>query len=104
MSSLDDSSAGAPHGAGQPRSGAAQLAQMANDIGHFFRAQSDREDAIAGIANHIASFWTRRMREKITASMQRGEAVLDELPREALRRLAALPGGKPKSRPDGDAL
>ena len=44
------------------------------------------EDAVAGIANHIAKFWTRRMRQKLAAH---GEAGLDELPREALRRLAA---------------
>ncbi len=41
---------------------------------------------IAGIAKHINSFWTKSMRRKITAH---GEDGLDELPREALRRLAA---------------
>ena len=46
-------------------SGSDQLIQMANDIGNFFRAQPNREDAIAGIANHIKSFWTRRMRDKL---------------------------------------
>jgi formate dehydrogenase subunit delta len=63
------------------------LVRMANDIGNFFRAESVREDAIAGIANHIAKFWTKRMRQKLTAH---GEAGLDELPREALRRLGAI--------------
>ena len=62
------------------------LVQMANDIGNFFRAEPDREEAIAGIARHIASFWTRSMRRKIAAH---GEEGLDELPREALRRLAS---------------
>jgi formate dehydrogenase subunit delta len=66
--------------------GAQHLVQMANDIGNFFRAEPVREDAIAGIANHIAKFWTKRMRQKLAAH---GEAGLDELPREALRRLAA---------------
>jgi formate dehydrogenase subunit delta len=65
--------------------GAEHLVQMANDIGNFFRAEPVREDAIAGIARHIESFWTRSMRRKIAAH---GEAGLDELPREALRRLA----------------
>jgi formate dehydrogenase subunit delta len=70
--------------------GAEHLVKMANDIGHFFRAEPQREDAIAGISNHIAKYWTRRMREKITAHMQRGgDADLDDLPREALRRLMA---------------
>jgi formate dehydrogenase subunit delta len=62
------------------------LVQMANDIGNFFRAEPDREEAIAGIAKHIASFWTKSMRRKIAAH---GEEGLDELPREALRRLVA---------------
>ena len=63
---------------------------MANDIGHFFRAEPQREDAIAGIANHIVRYWTKRMREKIAAHMQHGgDADLDDLPREALRRLLA---------------
>jgi formate dehydrogenase subunit delta len=66
--------------------GAEHLVRMANDIGNFFRAEPVREDAVAGIANHIAKFWTRRMRQKLAAH---GEAGLDELPREALRRLAA---------------
>jgi formate dehydrogenase subunit delta len=68
--------------------GSSQLIQMANDIGNFFRSQPQREDAIAGIANHIASFWTKRMREKLMALLERDEHGLDELPLEALRRLS----------------
>jgi formate dehydrogenase subunit delta len=71
---------------GEEHGGAEHLVRMANDIGNFFRAEPVREDAVAGIANHIAKFWTRRMRQKLAAH---GEAGLDELPREALRRLAA---------------
>ena len=72
-------------------SGSQHLVKMANDIGHFFGAEPEREDAIAGIANHIAKFWTKRMRDKLTAQVQHdGDAGLDELPREALRRLSAL--------------
>jgi formate dehydrogenase subunit delta len=69
----------------EQHAGAEHLVQMANDIGNFFRAEPAREDAIAGIANHISRYWTPRMRQKIAAH---GEAGLDELPREALRRLA----------------
>ncbi|HTY93644.1 MAG TPA: formate dehydrogenase subunit delta [Steroidobacteraceae bacterium] len=68
---------------------AEHLVQMANDIGNFFRAEPVREEAIAGIAKHIESFWTKSMRRKLAAH---GEAGLDELPREALRRLAAKSG------------
>jgi formate dehydrogenase subunit delta len=76
------------------------LVKMANDIGNFFRAEPVREDAIAGIANHISKFWTKRMRQKMTAH---GEAGLDELPREALRRLAQTSIAVPKELAGGDA-
>jgi formate dehydrogenase subunit delta len=80
--------------------GAEHLVQMANDIGNFFRAEPAREDAIAGIANHISRFWTKRMRQKIAAH---GEAGLDELPREALRRLAENSFAVPQECAGGDA-
>jgi formate dehydrogenase subunit delta len=79
---------------------AEHLVQMANDIGNFFRADPVREDAIAGIANHIAKFWTTRMREKLAAH---GEAGLDELPREAMRRLASHTLAPTAEPPGGDA-
>jgi formate dehydrogenase subunit delta len=90
---------GAPNG-GAGHSGEQPLVKMANDIGHFFRAEPKREDAVAGIANHISKFWTRRMREKLLAQLQSGDAELEELPREALMRLQTAappqPGAQPK--------
>ena len=75
---------------GEGHGTASHLIKMANDIGNFFRAEPVREDAIAGITNHIVRYWTKRMREKIAAHMrQAGDADLDDLPREALRRLIA---------------
>jgi formate dehydrogenase subunit delta len=83
-----DAAGGAHGGAGHGSS--EHLVKMANDIGQFFCAEPEREDAIAGIANHIAKFWTKRMRDKLAAHVKRdGDAGLDELPREALRRLTA---------------
>jgi formate dehydrogenase subunit delta len=88
---MSSDSQAADHGAAAHGS-SEHLVKMANDIGNFFRAEPDREDAIAGIANHIAKFWTRRMREKLAAYVKTdGEAALDELPREALRRLGVAP-------------
>jgi formate dehydrogenase subunit delta len=84
-------------------SGQEHLAQMANDIGNFFRAQPNREEAIDGIVNHIKSYWTRRMREKLFAQVKDGNSALDELPREALRRLMEQPSPKPDQPPGGDA-
>jgi formate dehydrogenase subunit delta len=84
-----NASGGEAHGGGGHAT-ADHLVKMANDIGHYFRSEPVREDAIAGISNHIARYWTRRMREKIAAHMQHGgEADLEDLPREALRRLIA---------------
>jgi formate dehydrogenase subunit delta len=80
-------------GAQQEHGGAQQLVKMANDIGNFFRAEPVREDAVAGIANHIAKFWTKRMRQKLAAH---GEGGLDERPREAMRRLAEQPAAPAK--------
>jgi len=77
----DSAHEGAAHG------GAEHLVKMANDIGDFFRAEPVREDAIAGIANHIAKFWTKRMRAKLAAHLKDGDADLDDLPREAFRRI-----------------
>jgi formate dehydrogenase subunit delta len=82
-----DSTGDAAHST-EAHGGADHLVKMANDIGDFFRAEPAREDAIAGIANHIAKFWTKRMRDKLNAHLKRdGDAGLDELPREALQRL-----------------
>ena len=80
-----------------------QLVRMANDIGDFFRAQPNREEAISGIENHIKSYWTRRMREKICAQVKENASALDELPREALRRLMERPALKPEQPSGGDA-
>jgi len=79
------------------------LARMANDIANFFRGQSDREDAIAGISKHLRNFWTPRMREKLIARLDSGADELDELPREALRRIVERPNDKPQEPPGGDA-
>jgi formate dehydrogenase subunit delta len=87
---INDAAGSGAHSDGH--GGAEHLVKMANDIGDFFRAEPAREDAIAGIANHIAKFWTKRMRAKLTAHVKRdGDGSLDELPREALRRLADQP-------------
>jgi formate dehydrogenase subunit delta len=75
---------------------------MANDIGNFFRSEPERAVGIAGIANHIAKFWTPRMRQKLLDHVkQHGEAGLDELPRDALKMLAAQPAAVHAAEPPG---
>jgi formate dehydrogenase subunit delta len=83
-------------------SGAQHLIQMANDIGNFFRAQP-RQEAVAGIANHIRSFWSPQMREKLMGQLDAGVIGLDDLPREALRSLRDHPADKPNQPVGGDA-
>jgi formate dehydrogenase subunit delta len=83
-------------------SNAQHLVQMANDIGNFFRAQP-RQEAIAGIANHIRSFWSPNMRGKLIGQLDSGAAGLDELPLEALRSLREHPADKPNQPTGGDA-
>jgi formate dehydrogenase subunit delta len=43
----------------------AHLITMANRIGEFFAAQPDRDEALAGIADHIRKFWVPGMRTAI---------------------------------------
>ena len=78
------------------------LVKMANDIGNFFRAQP-KPEAIAGIANHIRSFWSPRMCKKLIGELDAGAIGLDELPREALCSLREHPADKPDQPPGGDA-
>ena len=101
-------SAEATHGAGAAggHGTAEHLVKMANDIGNFFRSEPDRREAVAGIANHIDKFWTPRMRQKLQAYLKDHPEALDELPREALARLAIPPpagAALPREQPGGDA-
>lgn len=45
------------------------LIVMANKIGQFFEAQPDRDEALAGIAEHVKKFWEPRMRAQILAAV-----------------------------------
>ena len=102
MSSMQNNGA---HPFVHEQGGGAHLTQMANDIGNFFRAEPEREEAITGIANHISRYWTKRMREKLLAHLKHSGAGsgLDELPQAAMERLAAGTVPKPKTPVGGDA-
>ncbi|MEI2678491.1 MAG: formate dehydrogenase subunit delta [Burkholderiaceae bacterium] len=51
------------------------LIQMANQIGAFFEAMPDREEALEGIAMHIKRFWEPRMRREFLACVDAGGAA-----------------------------
>ena len=43
------------------------LIQMANQIGAYFSAEPDRAAARAEVAEHLARFWEKRMRQSLYA-------------------------------------
>ena len=51
------------------------LVHMANQIGEFFSAYPDRDEALEGIANHIRKFWEPRMRLQLFEGIDAGQAV-----------------------------
>jgi formate dehydrogenase subunit delta len=61
------------------------LVHMANQIGEFFSAYPDRDEALEGIANHIHKFWEPRMRLKLFESIDQGlTGELSELVAQSL--------------------
>ena len=67
---------------------AERLVSMANDIGHFFNAEADKNVAAQGVANHIKRYWDPRMRREIIAHYREGGAGLDPVPRSAIALLS----------------
>ncbi|MDD5266946.1 MAG: formate dehydrogenase subunit delta [Methylococcales bacterium] len=64
-----------------------RLIKMANDIGDFFNAESNKEIAAEGITKHILRSWDPRMRRDIIAYCQQDGSALSELARKAVSRL-----------------
>jgi len=63
------------------------LIVMANRIGDFFVAQPDRDEALAGIAEHLRKFWEPRMRSEILGVLGTDAAAeLDEIVAAALTK------------------
>ena len=63
------------------------LVRMANRIGALFAAFPDRDEALAGGADHVHKFWEPRMRRQILAclGLPPGQG-LSPLVRDALTR------------------
>jgi formate dehydrogenase subunit delta len=64
------------------------LTTMANEIGAFFAATPNREQAARDIAYHLKRFWDPRMRREIVAQYRKGGEGLDETVRRAIALLA----------------
>jgi formate dehydrogenase subunit delta len=62
------------------------MVHNANQIALYF-ATFPREEAIAGVADHIQKFWERRMKAQILEYIAKGGNGLHELVLEAVKRL-----------------
>jgi formate dehydrogenase subunit delta len=63
----------------------AKLIKMANQIGDFFEAMPNREQAVKDVAAHIQRSWEPRMRTALQQHIgQNGDAELSVIVREAL--------------------
>ncbi|WP_343048897.1 formate dehydrogenase subunit delta [Aureimonas mangrovi] len=69
---------------------AGKLVTMVNQVSRFFESQA-HEPGMLGIADHVAAFWTPRMREAIFAHVDKGGAGLRPLALEGLQSLRARP-------------
>jgi len=64
------------------------LIRMANQIGAFFEAMPDREQAVQDIASHLRRTWDPRMRTQLMATLGgTEEANLKPLVRDAVKAL-----------------
>jgi formate dehydrogenase subunit delta len=64
-----------------------RLIRMANDIGDFFNAESNKEIAAEGVKKHILRSWDPRMRRAIVAYYQEDGAQLSDLVKTAVSTL-----------------
>ena len=63
----------------------ANLIKMANQIGAFFEAMPDREQAVKDVASHIQRNWEPRMRSSLLEHVAvAGQADLKEIVQKAL--------------------
>lgn len=62
------------------------MVHMANQIALNFAAYP-HEEAVANVANHLKSFWERRMKQQLHEYVAQGGAGLHELVIEAEKRL-----------------
>lgn len=63
------------------------LVKMANQIGTFFGAMPDRDEALADIATHLRRFWAPPMRRALLEGVDNGQAdAVAPIVRAALER------------------
>ena len=62
------------------------MIHMANQIALFF-ASYPREEAVAGVTDHLKRFWEPRMRRQIIQYVSQGGSGLHELALSAVKQL-----------------
>ena len=62
------------------------MVHSANQIALYF-ASYPREEAVAGVADHIRMYWEKRMRQQLREYIEQGGGGLNELALEAAKRL-----------------
>ncbi len=63
------------------------LVKLANQIGTFFGAMPDRDEALADIATHLRRFWAPPMRRALLEGVDNGQAdAVAPIVRAALER------------------
>jgi formate dehydrogenase subunit delta len=68
----------------------ANLIKMANQIGAFFEAMPEREQAVQDVAAHILRNWEPRMRRELLAHVaSAGDGELKDVVRAALPLISA---------------
>lgn len=67
------------------------LIRMANQIADYYKAYPEAE-AVAGVSDHIRSFWDPRMRQGLARHVAAGGAGLQPLALTAMRRLLETEG------------
>jgi len=65
------------------------LIKMANSIGDFFNAESDKELAADGVKKHILRSWDPRMRNELIDYYQKDGSELSDLVKVAVSGLVA---------------
>ena len=69
-----------------------KLVRMANQIAHYFMSQP-HDQAVAGVVEHLRSFWTPKMRRQIIDHAAGGAVGLEALTLEAVQQLAVSSSG-----------
>jgi formate dehydrogenase subunit delta len=62
------------------------MVHQANQVALFF-ASYPRDEAVAGVTDHLRKYWERRMRQQIVQYVDQGGGGLHELALEAVKRL-----------------